>query len=380
MDSSYWYEPFTSTGYRFMRVSRATGAETGRVAAVRGGSIERNDSTRIKESAEVDMVGEYRFGPDLLRVYAEFGWMDGTKADVCLGTFLPVSPSRSIRRGHSKASLKLYGRLQELLDDKFAQPVSVEPGSNAVAVARGVCEAAGLEVVADESSYTTTLARAYGVGATSERAKAGDSTIGDTKLDMVNDLLDLAGFRAAFTDPYGRVVLQKYVDADEKPVSWEFEEGPKAKFEVSMEEMRDYTDTPNHAVVVYSSTGADPGKETVVGEAYDTDPESDLSTVSRGRVITSSYSYTELPPGDTAQERQAYANARAATLLRTAQAVVKRLTFTHTYCPLKVNDVARVDYGTAGVSGRYQVRKQSIRLEAGCPVECEARAFKRRTA
>lgn len=372
MDDSRWYEPFSSTKYRFMRVSRATGAETERIPVINGGSIERNDSTRVKESASVNMIGEYGFGPDLLRVYAEFEWMDGTSADVCLGTFLPVSPSRSIRTGYCKASLKLYGRLQELLDDKFALPVSVEPGSNAVAVARGVCEAAGLEVVSDESDYTTTLARAYGVGA--------GSTDGDTKLDMVNDLLDLAGFRAAFTDPYGRVVLQKYVDADEKPLSWEFEEGSQAKFESSMEEEFDYTDTPNHAVVVYGSATVGSDGETVVGEAYDTSPDSDYSTVSRGRVITRSYTYTELPPGETAQKRQAYADSRAASLLRTAQSVVNRLSFTHVYCPVKVNDVVSVDYGTAGVSGRYQVRKQSIRLVAGCPVECEARNFKRRTA
>lgn len=42
----------------------------------------------------------------------------------------------------------------------------------------------------------------------------------------------------------------------------------------------------------------------VIGEAYDTDPDSPLSTVSRGRVITQSYTYNDLPDGKTDSERQ----------------------------------------------------------------------------
>lgn len=378
MDSAYWYEPFSSTRFRFMRVSRETGHEVERVKVIRGGSISRNDDTRIKESAELDMVGTYSFGPDFLRVYAEFGWLDGQSADVCLGTFLPVIPSREVHNGYSKASVKLYGRLQELLDDKFASPYTVQKGSNAVAVAKKVCEDCGLEVLAEASDFVTSVTRAYGVGATSEHSKADpETTIGDTKLDMVNDLLDLAGFRAAFTDPWGRVVFQKYKDPSEKPVTWRFEEGPRAKFEARMDEERDYTDAANHVVVRYGSTSTD-GSEVVVGEAWDRDPKSDLSTVSRGRTITRSYSYNELPPGDTAAEKREYADKRATTLLSTAQSVIERIKFTHTYAPIALNDVCYIGYGSGDVSGRYQVRTQTLTLGAGCPVACEARIFRRR--
>lgn len=381
MDSSYWYDSFAATRYRFMRVSRATGAETERITVIRGGTVTRNDDTRIKESAELSMVGEYSFGPDFLRVYAEFEWLDGTALDVCLGTFLPVVPGRSIYPGHSKATLKLYGRLQELLDQKFARPVTVAPGTNAVSKAREVCEELGFEVIADSSDYTTTLTRAYGVGASSQQSRADEtSTIGDTVLDMVNDLLDLAGFRAAYTDPFGRIVMQRYMDPDEKPVTWEFLEGPAAKFEGTMTEERDYTSAANHVVVAYGSLSSDGDKKTVVGEAKDEDPNSDLSTVSRGRVITKSYSYTELPPGSTDAEMQAYADKRAKSLLSTAQSVVERITFTHTYAPVAVNDVVRIGYGSGDVSGRYQVRTQKITLSAGCPVACEARIFRRRAS
>lgn len=381
MENSRWYEQFASTRYRFMRVDRSTGNETERVTVVRGGTVTRNDDTRIKESAELNMVGRYSFGPDLLRVYAEFGWSDGATETVCLGTFLPVVPSRAVYPGHSKAKLKLYGRLQELLDQKFAVPVTVAPGTNAVEFAAEACRELGFDVLAEDSGYTTTNARAYGIGASSQQSKADEaSTIGDTVLDMVNDLLDLAGFKAAFTDPYGRIVMQRYKDPGEKPVVWEFAEGPSAKFEGTMSEERDYTSAANHVVVVYGSIADGGTKETVVGQALDTDPNSDLSTVSRGRVITKSYSYNELPPGKTEAERQEYADNRAKSLLSTAQSVVERVTFTHAYAPVAVNDVVKMAYESGEVSGRYQVRTQTITLAAGCPVSCEARIFRRRAS
>ncbi len=379
MGSNHWYDSFASTRYRFVRVSRATGAETDRLTVIRGGTVTRNDDTRIKESAVLEIVGGYDFGPDLLRVYADFTWLDGDVETVCLGTFLPVVPSRSIYPGHSKAQVQLYGRLQELLDMKFAHPVTVPAGSDAVAKAKEVCEGIGLEVIAESSSYTTSVTRAYGIGVSSQQSQSdSDSTIGDTLLDMVNDLLDLAGFRAAYTDPYGRVIMRKYEDPADKPVSWSFVEGPSAKFEGTMTEERDYTSAANHVVVSYASLGNDGNSESIVAEAYDNDPDSDLSTVTRGRVITKNYAYNELPPGKTAAERQAYADQRAKTLLSTAQSVIERVNLTHAYAPVALNDVVAIDYGSADLSGNYQVRTQTITLKAGCPVACEARKFRRR--
>lgn len=373
MDRSYWYRRMSFTRYRFVRVSRATGDEVGEIPALSGGTITRNDDTRIKEGAEASLVDDCDFGPDLVRVYLMGEWADGTTADVVLGTFVPVVPSRSITAGHSTYSLKMYGRLQELLDDKFAAPVMVEPGSNAVAVARAVCEAQGLTVVVDPSDYVTTNARSYGVG-----ARQNNSEVGDTKLDMVNDLLSLAGFRAATTDEMGRVLMRRYADPSSMAESWRFSEGPTAKFESDMTEERDYTTAANHVVVRYGTFGDDGTGSVVVGEAYDTDPGSDLSTVSRGRVITSSYEYDELPPGSDAGEMQAYADRRAETLLATAQSIVRRVTLTHAYAPVAVNDVVAIDYPSGGVSGRFQVRTQTMRLAGGCPTECEARIFRRR--
>ena len=366
--ASGWGERFAETRYRFMRVSRATGNETEVVRCLKGGSITRNDDTRIKESAEASLVESYDFGPDLVRVHMSVRTVSGATLDAVLGTFLPVVPSVEITGGRHTHSLKMYGRLQELLDDKLARPYTVEPGSDAVAVAARMCADAGLEVVAESSDYRTTNVRYYGVGATQSNSETDD-----TKLGAVNDLLDLAGFRSAHTDVYGRVVLERYRDPADIQTSWDFAEGPSARFETDMTEEYDYTSAANHVVVRYGE-----GDEAVVAEAWDTDPNSPLSTVSRGRTITTSYSYTDLPGGKTDADRRDYASRRAATLLRTAQSVIRRVTMTTAYTPTGINDTVNLDYPTGGVSGKFQIRTQRLSLLGGCPTEVECRQFRRR--
>lgn len=365
-----WNDRIARTSYRFMRVSRATGEEVEQILLLKGGTVTRNDDVRVKESAEAELVGSYDFGPDLVRVWMDAVFPNGESESVVLGTFLPVMPSREITPGYSTSSVKMYGRLQEILDDKFASPITVEPGSNAVAVAKGVCQQSGLEVIADDSSYVTTNVRYYGVG-----ANQSNSDYGDTKLDMVNDLLSLADFRSAFTDQMGRVMMRKYHDPADIAPSWSMEEGPLARFEGKMSEEFDYTDTANHVVVLY---GGQEGSEKVVGEAFDTDPNSPFSTASRGRVITSSYTYNDLPPGDTAKERQDYANSRAKTLLSTAQSVILRVSATHAYAPFTVNDTVDVKFPSGGVQDKFQVRAMTMRLLGGCPTDTEFRRFRRR--
>lgn len=356
-----------------MRVSRSTGAETEVIRCLKGGTITRNDDTSIKESAEASLVDSYSFGPDLVRVHIIVETVSGKTLDYVLGTFLPVVPSREISGAASVYSLKMYGRLQELADDAFAQPYQVAPGSNAVAVAKKICTDAGLEVVADPSDYVTTRARAYGIG-----VDQSNSDTNETKLGAVNDLLALANFRAAYTDPMGRVHLERYHQPSDIAPSWDYVEGPTARFETSMTEERDYTSTANHVVVRYSggdSSGS--SGEVIVAEAWDTDPMSELSTVSRGRTITSSYTYSELPEGSTASARQATANARAKSLLATAQSTIHRINLTTVFAPLAINQTVNVEYPTGGVYGVHQIRTMKLSLAGGCPMDMELRKFMR---
>lgn len=361
MADDVWTRRSAVTTYRFVRVSRSTGLEVGDIPVLRGGSIERNADTRVYERASVNVVGRLDLGRDLVRIRMAQEWPGGESRDVALGTFVPSMPSRDVHGRYSTSRLSLTGRLQELYDDGFASPVTIAAGTNVVSAARDVCEQMGLEVVSDASSCVTSRVRTYGIG---ERS---DSSVGDTKLDMVNDLLGIAGFWGARTDPMGRIVFRRYAQLADRPVSWAFEEGPSAKFLRDMTDERDTSGVANHVVCVYSGEGS-----RVVGEAWDTDPSSEYSTVSVGRAITKGYSYSELPDGG-----QPEADAQAATLLRQGQAVIRRVTMSHVYVPVAVDDAVTLRYATGAVTGKFEVRTQTLSLVAGCHVEAELKSWER---
>ena len=348
-----WAEPFRSE-YRYMRVSRATGAETARLDGfLEGGAIERNADAQVKESGAVTHAGPFDIGADLVRVYLDAeGMFTGWRASVPLGTFMPSVTSREVDGAVSTCKVDLTGRLGELAQDQFEHPISVPSGSDPVGEAVEIARGAGLEVIADDSTYRLSSTWTFGV----------DAQDGETKLDAVNDLLDIAGFSSATTDPMGRVVMRRYVPpADRAPVH-AFVEGRDARFLRAMTDERDTSSVANVVVAVFGDQDG-----TVTGVAVDSDPDSPFSTVSVGRRIVARYEY-----GDKVGEERA--DAKAAELLRENQSVIRRVTFTHTYAPISIGDVVTMDYATGGVRETLAVRTQAIKLAAGCPVECEGRS------
>lgn len=356
MADADWSEPFHSE-YRYMRVSRATGAETARLAGfLDGGSIERNADTQVKEKGSVTHGGPLDLGADLVRVYLDAtGMYTGWAASVPLGTFLASTTARDVEGAVSTCKVDLTGRLGELAQDQFERPVSIPAGSDPVAKAAEIARGAGLEVVADASAYRLSTAWTFGLG----------DDDGESKLDAVNDLLEIAGFSSAATDPMGRVLMRRYVPPGDREPVHAFREGRDARFLRSMADERDASKVANVVVVVYSDQ-----ESTVVGTAVDSDPTSPYSTASLGRRVVARYEYS-----DSATQRQA--DAKAAELLKTNQAPIRRVTFTHAYAPLSLGDVVSMDYETGGVRESLTIRTQALDLGGGCKVRCEGRGYGR---
>lgn len=353
------------TSVRIMRVDRASGAETGRVDGVlRGGSITRNQDTDVTESATLDFEGPSDSPTDLLRVWADLDYEDGTRESISLGTFLPDGPKREVTGGDADSRpLNLYGRLRELSDDQFAYPVSLQPGENPLDFIDETIREAGLETAAHPATdYRMGTTWTFGM----------DDSAQKNKLNAVNELLDLMGWNSARTDPMGRVLLTPYTQLKDRAPSWTFTEGADARFVRSMTDERDWFDTANQVIVIYSDQERD-----IRGLAVDDDPASEFSTVTRGRVVSKTYTYSDIPDGMSETDAQAMADAKAAELLATAQSVIRRVTFTHIYAPVTIGDVVTLDYPAGGIRGDLAVRTQKIDLTAGLPVETEARSFAR---
>lgn len=364
MAESDWLLPFTAR-YRYMRVSRETGYETEQLTGFQpGGSITRNINSDTYESASVDYVGRLDIGADLVRIWLDADFVDGTTSSVALGTYLPQVSSWDITGANASCSIDLYGRLLELDEDYFDAPITVPAGTNAVEFVTQVIQDAGLTVQAEPSDYTLSTAWTFGLTSSSDDDSGGE---GGSKLQAVNALLDLADFFSASTDPYGNVLLQPYYDPADRPTSHVFQEGANARFLNSATEEKDTSSIANVVITVYETEDA-----TVIGQAIDDDPDSEWSTVNLGRRRCAVYSYSD----EVTQEK---ANAKAQTLLQTSQAVVQKVTLQHIYTDLTTNQAVELQWPTAGISGTYTINSQDIDLGAGCLITSNLRAFQRRT-
>jgi hypothetical protein len=353
-----WDRSYTSS-YRLMRVDRETGYEVSAIPnVVNGGSINRNIDTATYESGKLSVVGTVDVGRDLVRLYHDAVLRDGSTMTEAIGTFLPNVPSKDIHGATSESELELDGRLTELAEDEFERPVTIPAGSYAVEEARAIAIGAGLEVVADESDWQLSSDWVVGMG--------GGADEPTDKLGVINKLLGLAGFSSARTDPFGRVLMQRYRDPSSASPEYVFSEGPDARFLTEATEERDKSGVCNVVIVVYSTQD-----EETRGVAYDDDPRSPYSTVSTGRRKVKRYEYQD---GAT----QAQADAKAEELLKTQQSVIHRVNLQHVFRPdVTCGTVVGCEWPSQGISGSFAVRTQSLALGAGCLTKSELRRFER---
>lgn len=360
-----WSLPFAVT-YRFMRVSRTDGLETAKLSGfLTGGSITRNIDTDTYDSATVDYVGKLDIGSDLIRIYADITFIDGSSASEPLGTFLPTVTSYDLHGSQSRCTVNLDSRLLELSEDSFDSPQTLQAGENAISFARQIIEDAGLTCLADESDYTLSTTWTFGLSENSSSSGEGGSGEGGSLLQAVNSLCELAGFSSAYTDPYGNICLEKYVEPANRGVLHSFIEGENARFLSEITQERDTSEVANVIYTIYETEDS-----TIIGEAVDDDPNSEFSTVTLGRRRVAKYSYND-------ETTQAAADAKALELLTTNQSVINRVTIEHTYVPVTCNNAVRFEYLTAGITGDFTIRTQTINLDAGILTKSELRSFER---
>lgn len=351
-----WAEPFTAS-YRFMRVDHSTMMETERLTSLeQSGSISRNQDTALKESGRLTAHGPFDIGADFLRVYLDAeGMYTGWRESVVLGTFLASTSSREVDGPNSTSSVSLTGLLKIADDDDFDAPVTLQAGEDVVSFCASVLEDIGLRVERDESDFTLSVPWVFG-------AESGE----EGKLDAVNELLDMAGFSSARTDPMGTVQLRRYVDPSGRSPSHAFAEGRNARFLTTMTDELDTSEVRNVVKAIYSTQNG-----TVIGVAEDDDPASPWSTASLGRRIVGVYRYSD-------DADQVAADAKAAELLAGSRSVIRRVTLEHVIVPgVSIGDVFSADYPTGSVSGDFAVRTQDIDLGAGCMVTTEGKRSER---
>ena len=348
MSDDIWLASFRAS-YRYARVSRSTGLETGAIECFTGGSISRNQDTDTYESASLDYVGRLDMGNDFVRIYLDAeDPISGASRTVCLGTFECSTPSRTVSGEVATGIATLYGRLHDLAKDDFDEPYTVPAGANAVSAAK---------VVAEPSDYTLSTSWVFGIAATADTP--------DNKLGAVNRLLSAAGFRSASTDAYGRVLFRRYLEPAARPIDHTFSEGEDCRVLPDLTDEQDDFDAVNVVHVDFTTQG-----ESVRGTASDDSPQSEWSTVSTGRRIVKRYQYSDLPAGESVIAGGSYPLAGAGThdsaTFRSSGAAGTIETVGVSGCPIGgVNQAIRITKGSG--SGEIDIAQDKISLKKGQP-------------
>lgn len=310
---------------------------------VKSCTITRDSDTETLGSATFDIAEPV--GECYIRVYL-VAIQNGISERFPLGTFLVQTPSSSFDGRVRAVSIDAYTPLLELKESPPPLGYSILEGSNIMNMAYQLCrEYARAPVVRTDCS--TTLFYDF----------VADTS--DTWLTFITDLIANAKYTFAL-DENGRILFAPKQDTASLQPVWTYTDDNSSILYPSISIDHDLYEVPNVVEVIYSN-----GSDSHYAKAVNDDPNSPISTVSRGRIIKKRVTDPDLIGDPTEYQIQEYANQ----LLRELSSLEYTVSYSHGYCPVRLGDCVRLNYERAGISGvKAKVTSQTIKCVPGCPV------------
>lgn len=257
-----------------------------------------------------------------------------------LCTVLPKLPSEDFDVD-SSARVGIFDKTQILLD---------EIGTN-----YGL--AAGTPIITAVQNLIT------GVGETSMLLQPSAKTLASdlswdpntTRLRIINDLLDAAGYFSIYTDPLGRYRADPYVDPSNRPIVWPFEDDERTGLYLpKFTRTRDTSDIPNRIKCIQRTDGE---TEALVAIAV-APPSSQFSYENRGYWKTKTY--TDIEAAD-APTLQLITNRKLSSALQ----VSASFAITHPVLDIAPNNIVTFYNSKIGQRARCVCRALSYKLSVG---------------
>lgn len=180
----------------------------------------------------------------------------------------------------------------------------------------------------------------------------------DTWLSFVIDLIKLANYELDL-DELGRVLFAPMQDIDALQPVWIYTDDNSSLLYPELSVSNDLYNIPNIIEVVYSSDTANHNVRIV-----NDDPNSPVSTVSRGRPIT----HREINPSLSGIPDQTQIQEYAQSLMKSMSSLSHSVSYSHGYCPVRIRDGVRLDYERSGLGG---VNAKVISQTIDCTPECK---------
>lgn len=342
-----WSKSMRQT-FECYRVDSGTWRDAELIANVKPSTtLTRDSDTETLGSATIDIDAE--LDECYVRIYI-VTIQNGIREKTPLGTYLVISPSTGYDGKTKTNSMDGYTPLIELKEKQPPIGYSIFKDSN-------VMENAYL-IVRDN-------VRAPVVRNDKTDKLYGDfvANTDDTWMSYVSDLISNAKCELGL-DELGRILFPPVQKIAALQPVWTYSDDDDSVIYSDITIDHDLYDIPNVVEVIYSY-----GSEMFYSRVVNDDPNSPVSTVSRGREIT--HRVTDL--NMSAMPSQEQIDDYAKDLLESLSTVSYTISYTHGYCPVRLGDCVRIDYKEAGLNGvKAKVISQSIKCETGCPVSEKA--------
>ena len=329
--------------YEYYTVDPKTWKDDKKIGNFTRGAIDRDLDTETLGSATFDMVES--LGECYIRVYL-VAVQNGVTYRVPLGTFLIETPSWSFDGKVKSSSVDAYTPLIELKENLPPIGYSLLKEDNIMDAAYRICrEQARAPVVATECD--STLHDDF------------VANTNDTWLSFTSDLIANAKYEFAL-DELGRIIFSPKQDTSSLQPVWTYNDDNSSILYPEISLNKDMYGIPNAVEVIYSNGGTN-----YYAKVVNDNPNSPISTVNRGRTVTYRDSNPSLNGSPTQQQTQEYAER----LLKELSSLECTVTYSHGYCPVRLNDCVRLNYKRSGLNGiKARVIKQSIECGTSCKV------------
>lgn len=265
-----------------------------------------------------------------------------------MATMLFTSPNESHVSGHRSFEIGMLPMLG-LLRHSPAGSYSLAAGANLIDRVLALIREAvpGARIAVETSPLTLPAAKFFEQGM--------------SYLQIINELLGIAGYWSLHVDGTGQFQVQVYDDPGQRRPRMEFE---RDQYQLHVDDWtygRDLSSVPNRVKLVQQGTDAGPGMEAI---AENRDTASPYSIPSRGGQVFEIQETAEFAT-------QAIGNALAAKKLRDNMAPVGAISASHAILPLEPNDVVTFDGGRRRM--RASILRIAYTLHAGSLAQAEWR-------
>lgn len=329
--------------FEYYIVDPGTWKDKKKIDTVISSKITRNLEAETLGSASITITES--LGECYIRIYL-VTIQNGIRERHPLGTYLVQTPSYSFDGKIKNITMDAYTPLIELKEKHPPLGYSIAKEQNimsrAALIMREQMRAPLVQTTKDTKLHANFIAN-----------------LDDTWITFIRDLIANADMRLDL-DELGTVLFAPEQELESLQPIWTFDTGNSSILYPSFDIQHDLYGIPNEVEVIYSN-----GTTSMSIKAVNDDPNSPVSTVSRGRRIT----HRITSPSVVGKPSEAELKEYAARTLKSLSSIEYTVSYTHGYCPVRVGDCVRLNYEAAGLKNvKAKIISQTIDCVPGCPV------------